>query len=103
MRVMRLVAIETKCHKNSIQGLILSRKDELDDLIAAFSHRLHEEHPNPERAGCPGLAALTRLATQPEEALGASSILDHVRQCSPCLDELRGLRMSKPPKSPCPP
>src|SRR5207244_6328794 len=43
----------------------VGRKKELDDLIAAFGHRLHEEYPNPERVGCPGRAALTRLANEP--------------------------------------
>ena len=71
----------------------MSRKEELDDLIAAFGRRVHEEHPNPKRVGCPGWPALSRLATQPE-ALGTDSILDHVRRCAACLDELKNLRMS---------
>lgn len=71
----------------------MDRKKELDDLIAAFGRRLREDHPNPERVGCPGLAALTWLATE-SESLGPNSILDHVRQCAPCLDELRDLRVS---------
>ena len=72
----------------------VGRKKELDNLIAAFGHRLHEEHPNPERTGCPGRAALTRLASEPG-SIDASSILDHIRQCAPCLDELRNLRTAK--------
>jgi len=71
----------------------VSHKEELDDLIAAFGRRVHEEHPNPERVGCPGRAALTRLATEPDP-LGPDSILDHIRQCAACLDELRDLRIS---------
>jgi hypothetical protein len=71
----------------------VGRKEELDDLIAAFGRRVHEEHPNPERVGCPGKSALTRLARDPE-SLGLDSILDHVRQCAACLDELRDLRLS---------
>jgi hypothetical protein len=72
---------------------MVGRKEDLDDLIAAFGRRIHEEHPNAERLGCPGRTALTRLATEPEGA-GPDSILDHVRQCAACLDELRDLRMS---------
>lgn len=75
------------------EELIVGRKEELDDLIAAFGRRVHEKHPNPERIGCPGRPALTRLATEPE-ASGRDSILDHVRQCAACLDELRDFRMS---------
>jgi len=93
MRVVQLVATQTKCQKNSPEGLILSHKEELDDLIDAFGRQVHEEHPNPERVGCPGRPALTGLAAQ-GEALGPSSILDHIRQCAACLDELKELRMS---------
>ena len=73
------------------EGLIVTRKEELDDLIAAFDRRVHEEHPNPERIGCPGRAALTRVAME-LEALEHDSVLDHVLQCAACLDEVRDLR-----------
>jgi hypothetical protein len=69
------------------------RKEELDDLIAAFSRQLHEKHPNPERVGCPGRAALTRLATEPAMA-PSGSIVDHLRNCAACLDESKELRLS---------
>ena len=49
---------------------MVGRKEELDDLIAAFGRRVHE----------------------------APSILiasfDHVRNCAICLDELRKLRLT---------
>ncbi len=67
------------------------RRGELDDLIAAFSRQLHEKHPNPERVGCPGPEALMRLATEPT-IFPSGSILDHLRNCAACLDELRELR-----------
>jgi hypothetical protein len=68
-------------------------KDELDDLIMAFDRLVHAGHPNPERIGCPGPASLAKLATKPE-GFGTAPILDHVRECAPCLDELRDLRQS---------
>lgn len=71
----------------------MGQKEDLDALIAAFDREVHSKSPNPERVGCPGRAALTRLATKPE-ALGTLSILDHVRKCGACLDELKSLRMS---------
>ena len=71
----------------------MGRKEELGDLIAAFGRRVHKEHPNPKRVGCPGRPVLTRLANQPE-GLQADSILDHVKQCAACLDELGELRVS---------
>jgi hypothetical protein len=46
------------------------RKEGLDDLITAFGCALHEDHPNPERVGCPGRPALTALAKESEPAAG---------------------------------
>jgi len=88
-----LVAIETKCAGKSLERVLVSRKEELDDLIAAFGRRVHEEHPNPDRVGCPGQLVLSRLANQPE-TFQADSILDHVKHCAACLDELGELRVS---------
>jgi hypothetical protein len=88
-----LVAIETKHARKSREGLIVSRKEELDDLITAFDRAVHEDHPNPERVGCPGSTALARLVREPD-SLKTEPILDHLRQCAACLDELRDLRRS---------
>ena len=88
-----LVAVETKRATKSREGLIVGRKEELDNLIAAFDRLMHRDHPNHERVNCPGQPALTRLANKPE-AFGSDSILDHIRQCAACLDELKDLRLS---------
>jgi hypothetical protein len=72
----------------------VGRKEDLDDLIIAFDRAVHEDHPNPERIGCPGRPALTRLATQPRDS-ESGAILDHIRECASCLDELRALRGSR--------
>jgi hypothetical protein len=72
----------------------VGRKEELDDLLAAFGRRVHEEHPNPERIACPGRPALTRLATESGDT-ESGTILDHIRECASCLDELRDLRRSR--------
>ena len=71
----------------------MSREEELDDLICAFGRRVHEEHPNAERVGCPGRPALTTLA-QAAATLGSDSVLEHVRNCAACLDELKELRLA---------
>ena len=71
----------------------MGRKEELDDLISAFDRLVHHEHPNPERVGCPGSPALARLTREPG-SMGTDSVLDHVRQCSACLDELKELPTS---------
>lgn len=88
-----LVATQTTVSQELREEMIVGRKEGLDDLIAAFGRRLHEENPNPERIGCPKRAALTRVAAD-LGPLGPDSILDHVRQCAACLDELRDLRKS---------
>ncbi len=82
-----------QARSGTTRGVILSREEELDDLIAAFGRRLHQQHPNIERIGCPGRHPLHKLAMEPE-SLAPGSILDHVRQCAACLDELREIRMS---------
>jgi hypothetical protein len=74
----------------------VGRKEELEELIAAFGRRVHEEHTNPERVGCPERAALTRLAKEPG-VFDADSLLDHILKCAACLDELKEVR--KPRKA----
>jgi len=71
----------------------VDREKELDDFIAAFDRLVHEERPNPDRIGCPGLPALTTLANE-SVLLPSDSVLDHIRNCAICLDELRKLRLT---------
>lgn len=71
----------------------MGRKEAIDDLITAFARSVHEDHPNPERVGCPGRPALTALAKE----LGpvtSDSLLEHIRHCAACLDELKELRLA---------
>jgi hypothetical protein len=71
----------------------VGRQEELDDLIAAFDRTVHEDHLNLHRVGCPGQPALTTLAR--ESAMRRSdSILEHIRNCAACLDELKELRLA---------
>lgn len=69
----------------------MGRNEELDELIAAFDRAVHADHTNPQRGGCPDRTVLTRLAREPD-ALDTESVLDHLRQCAACLDQLRDLR-----------
>ena len=69
----------------------MGRKEELEELIAAFGRWVHGEHPNPERVGCPGRNAMIRLAKEPG-VFDADSLLDHILKCAACVDELRDLR-----------
>ena len=68
----------------------MGSKEEIDDLIAAFDRVVHEHYPNPERIGCPARFALTRLATGPRDS-ESGAVLDHIRECASCLDDLRDL------------
>jgi hypothetical protein len=54
---------------------------------------VREDHPNPERVGCPGRPALTMLA-EDSAALRSDSVLEHIRKCAACLDELNELRLT---------
>ncbi len=80
------------CYKIT-RGLMVGREEELDDLIATFGRHVREAHPNTERVGCPGQLALTTLAAAAAN-LGSESILDHIRNCAACLDELKQLRLA---------
>lgn len=82
--------------RKSRDGPTVGRNEELDELIAAFDRLVHDEHPNPERVACPESATLARLATE-SGPLGTDAVLDHVRQCAACLDELRDLRLARKP------
>lgn len=71
----------------------MGRKEDIDDLLAAFDRVVHQDQLNPERAGCPGRPALTALARD-SQALGSDSLLEHIRNCAACLDELKELRLA---------
>jgi hypothetical protein len=71
----------------------VGRKEELDDLMTAFDRAVHEDHPNPERVGCPGRPALTMLAEE-SMARRSDSVLEHIRNCAACLDEFKELRLT---------
>jgi len=64
------------------------------DLIGAFETVVHRDFPNPNRVGCPGHDSLVALATCRTDAQ-APLVLDHIRQCAPCFDELKQLRQTQ--------
>lgn len=69
------------------------------ELLDAFDRIIHEDFPNPQRSGCPGRGALSKLA----EAAGQvqqTRLLAHIRQCAPCFDELKELRREAGNQSP---
>ena len=68
--------------------------DREEDLIVAFERVVHRDFPNPKRVGCPGHDSLVALAACRTEAQ-ATPVLDHIRQCAPCFDELKRLRKTQ--------
>ena len=79
--------------QESREELIVGRTEELDDLVTALGRLVHEEHSNPGRAGCPGRPAIAMLAKESPDHR-SHFLLEHIRNCAPCLDELRELRLA---------
>jgi hypothetical protein len=65
--------------------------DSEKDLINAFETVVHSDFPNPQRTGCPDRGSLVRLAST-SGILEFGAILEHIRRCAPCFDELKQLR-----------
>lgn len=61
------------------------------ELLDAFERIIHEDFPNPQRIGCPGQEVLAKLAKE-SGPVRQKRLLDHIRQCAPCFDELKELR-----------
>jgi hypothetical protein len=61
------------------------------ELLDAFHRVLHEDFPNPQRIDCPKRQVLLKLAQQPADGQ-FSHLVDHVRRCAPCFDEMKELR-----------
>ena len=64
------------------------------DLIDALESLVHKDFPNAERVGCPGREVLARFAAHPAHQ-EVATLLAHIRQCSPCFDELKEQRRGK--------
>ena len=61
------------------------------EILEAFDDWIHETHPNPERIGCPGRAALFALQTCTGK-FEDEYTLTHIGECAACLDELTEIR-----------
>jgi hypothetical protein len=67
------------------------RMDLEKELLDAFDRVVHEDFPNPQRIDCPERQVLLKFAQQlADDQL--FHLLDHVRRCAPCFDELKDLR-----------
>lgn len=65
----------------------------LKDLLAASEGALQEDHPNPNREGCPEHSVLERLADfSVDDPPFDPAVLLHIAKCFPCFNQLRQLR-----------
>jgi hypothetical protein len=68
------------------------------DLLAALETVLQQDHPNPNRVGCPSHSTLERLAqfSSGDDVPADETVLMHITECYPCAEELRRLRTTRP-------
>jgi hypothetical protein len=69
-------------------------EDRETELIDVFERMVHQGFPNPERVDCPGSEHL-RLLVEPSSHCQLFPLLDHVRRCAPCFDELKQMRKAR--------
>lgn len=66
------------------------------ELSAASERVLQQDHPNPNRVGCPERSILEQLASFSESGPFDYEILRHVTtECYPCFRDLRELKAKK--------
>ena|SRR5215831_6735916 len=81
-------------NRDASKGKVRRAIDWETDLIDTFETVVHRDFPNPKRVGCPGPDSLVALAACRTDAQ-ATLVLDHIRQCAPCFDELKQLRKTQ--------
>src|ERR1700761_187381 len=61
-------------------------------LLEMFQRAALNDFPNPQRADCPGMNFLRRLAHDRKSISLSDPALTHIARCSPCFREYRALR-----------
>jgi hypothetical protein len=61
-------------------------RDELtqDEVFRLLEQTASEDHPNPDRLGCPTTEILTAFARDPKRFDMQDPIFEHLSNCSPC-------------------
>jgi len=70
---------------------VLSSKEE-ERLLKALSRVFLNDHPNPERRGCPGSDILKAIASRRVTLEEAEPWISHLSSCSPCTGEFTDFR-----------
>lgn len=76
---------------NQLEG---STPDELtqEEVFRLLEQTASEDHPNPERRGCPPAETLAALALNPRRFPMSDPIFEHLANCSPCFRFVRDRR-----------
>jgi hypothetical protein len=70
-------------HNRAADG---STREELtqEEVFRLLEQTASEDHPNPDRLGCPPTEMLTAFACNPREFAIQDPIFEHLSDCSPC-------------------
>lgn len=73
-----------------------SKKKLLKELLEASERALQQDHPNPNRIGCPPPSVIEALAAFSEgDVTFEAEVIQHVTECYPCFHQLRELRLRR--------
>lgn len=63
-----------------------------DEVFRLLERTASEDHPNPERLGCPPQGVLEAFARNPRQFPMSDPIFEHLQNCSPCFQWVRERR-----------
>lgn len=63
-----------------------------DDVFRLLEQAASEDHPNPERLGCPAPEILRAFAQDPKRFDMRDPIFEHLSNCSPCFRVVQSQR-----------
>jgi hypothetical protein len=73
-----------------------SKKKFLKELLKASESVLRQDHPNPNRLGCPPASIIEQLASFSEEKVPVDAeVIRHITECYPCFRQLRELWLKR--------
>ena len=70
--------------EGSVQGELSQ-----EEVFRLLERTASEDHPNPERKGCPSQETLEALVQNPRQFTMTDPIFEHLQNCSPCFRWVR--------------